>query len=398
VLANFGERYATARILSLIAGGALAGIALLVGLVGTLLHLLAYAAGGESASKFWNAEQALLPFAAAGLLGLLFLWPAVQRAVARILPIRPGSPVIYLTVVLGLLLVAQQLSTQVTAQPPLTYGELLAQDVPLLILAFVGVGIFIRRSPRETIDRLALLPPAQKRWWLVSIIGIGVFMTVAFGIEAVANVVAPSQQKQVTDVTTVLFSHFNNPAAIIFLGVLAGVVEETGQHVVGLESAEIGRHLSALRRDGAPIVHRDAGQARATEFQVQVGCVAVLVGDMQEDVLAAHRVWFHTVEFIAHGRRDLEPRCTGAHDRIHLGGPQPAGRGVVGAGGTGVRVGAGQNFPGVCQSVLGDDLMADAMPADVIEALDAEVRNELSRTRTAGSVLDGRRDLPVGFE
>jgi len=227
VLANFGERFATARILSLIAGGALAGIALLVGLVGTLLHLLAYAAGGESASKFWTAEQALLPFAAAGLLGLLFLWPAVQRAVARILPIRSGSPVIYLTVVLGLLLVAQQLSTQVTAQPPLTYGELLAQDVPLLILAFVGVGIFIRRSPRETIDRLALLPPAQKRWWLVSIIGIGVFMTVAFGIEAVANVVAPSQQKQVTDVTTVLFSHFNNPAAIIFLGVLAGVVEET---------------------------------------------------------------------------------------------------------------------------------------------------------------------------
>jgi hypothetical protein len=196
-------------------------------LVGTLLHLLTYAAGEESASKFWNAEQALLPFAAAGLLGLLFLWPAVQRAVARILPIRPGSPVIYLTVVLGLLLVAQQLSTQVTAQPPLTYGELLAQDVPFLILAFVGVGIFIRRSPRETIDRLALLPPAQKRWWLVSIIGIGVFMAVAFGIEAVANVVAPSQQKQVTDVTTVLFSHFNNPAAIIFLGVLAGVVEET---------------------------------------------------------------------------------------------------------------------------------------------------------------------------
>jgi hypothetical protein len=227
VLANFGERYATARILTLIAGGGLAGISLLVGLLGSLLHLLTYASGGESATKFWNAEQTLLPFAAAGLLGLLFLWPSAQRAVARILPTRPGSPVIYLTVILGLLLVAQQLSTQVTAQPPLTYGELLAQDVPFLILAFVGVGIFIRRSPRETIERLALVPPAQKRWWLVAIVGIGVFMAVAFGIEALANVVAPSQQKQVTDVTTVLFSHFNNPAAIVFLGVLAGVVEET---------------------------------------------------------------------------------------------------------------------------------------------------------------------------
>jgi membrane protease YdiL (CAAX protease family) len=227
VLANFGERHATPRILTLIAGGILSGLSLLVGLVGSLLQLLAYAAGSESVGKFWQAEQTLLPFAAAGLLGLLFLWAAVQRAVARLLPIRPGSPVNYLTIVLGLLLVAQQLSTQVTAQPPLTYTELLAQDIPFLILAFVGVGIFIRRSLRETIERLALVPPHQKRWWLVSIVGIGVFMAVAFGIEALANVVAPSQQKQVTDVTTVLFSHFNNPAAIIFLGVLAGVVEET---------------------------------------------------------------------------------------------------------------------------------------------------------------------------
>ena len=227
MLANFGERYATARILTLIAGGILAGAAVLVALLGSLLRLLAYASGTESVSAFLQDEQVLLPFAAAGLLGLLFLWPVMQRAVARILPIRPGSPVTYLTVVLGLLLVAQQLSTRVTSQPPLTYGELLAQDIPFLILAFVGVGIFIRRSPRETVERLGLLAPRQKRWWLVAIIGIGVFMAVAFGIEALANVVAPSQQKQVTDVTNVLFSRFNNPAAIVFLGVLAGVVEET---------------------------------------------------------------------------------------------------------------------------------------------------------------------------
>jgi membrane protease YdiL (CAAX protease family) len=227
VLANFGERYATPRILTLIVGGVLAGLFLIVGLVGSVLHVLAYTAGSESASAFRQAEQTLVPYGAAGALGLVFLWPPVQRAVARILPIRPGSPVIYLTVVLGLLLVAQQLTAQVQSQPPLTYAELLAQDIPFLILAMVGVGIFIRRSPRETIERLGLVPPRQRRWWLVAIVGIGVFMAVAFGIEAFANVVAPSQQKQVTDVTTVLFSHFNNPAAIIFLGVLAGVVEET---------------------------------------------------------------------------------------------------------------------------------------------------------------------------
>ena len=227
MLANFGERHPTPRVLTLIAGGILAGLFFMVGLAGSLLHLLAYAAGTETAGKFQQAEQTLVPYAAAGALGLIFLWAPVQRAAARILPIRPGSPVVYLTVVLGLLLVAQQLTAQVQSQPPLTYGELLAQDIPFLILAFVGIGIFIRRSPREAIERLGLNPPRQRRWWLLSIVGIGVFMAVAFGIEALANVVAPSQQKQVTDVTTVLFSHFNNPAAVVFLGVLAGVVEET---------------------------------------------------------------------------------------------------------------------------------------------------------------------------
>jgi uncharacterized protein len=227
VLANFGERYATPRILTLIAGGILAGLALVVGLLGSLLHLLTYIAGDESASQFRLNEQTLLPFTGAGVLGLLYLWPPVQRALARLLPIRPGSPVIYLTVVLGSFLIAQQLGSQVTSQSPLTYGELLAQDIPFLILAFAGVGIFIRRSPGETIERLGLLPPARKRWWLLAVVGIGVFLAVAFGIESLASVVAPEQQKKVTDVSNVLFSHFNNPGAIIFLGLLAAVVEET---------------------------------------------------------------------------------------------------------------------------------------------------------------------------
>ena len=227
MLANFGERYATPRLLTLIAGGILAGLSLVVGLLGSLLHLLSYSAGGESASTFRLDELTLLPFAVAGGLGLLYLWPAAQRAVARVLPVQPGSPVIYLTVVLGLLLVAQQLGSQVTSQLPLTYGELLAQDIPFLILAFVGVGIFIRRSPRESVERLGLLPPSKNRWWLVALVGIAVFLAVAFVIESLASVVAPEQQKKVTDVSNVLFSHFNNPGAIIFLGLLAAVVEET---------------------------------------------------------------------------------------------------------------------------------------------------------------------------
>ena len=72
-------------------------------------------------------------------------------------------------------------------------------------------------------------------------------------------------------------------------------------------------------------------------------------------------------------------------------GPESAGGGVVGAGRAGVRVGAGQYFSGAGQPVLGDDLMADAVSADVVEALDAELGGELAGVRSAGGVFDGRR-------
>jgi uncharacterized protein len=227
VLANFGERNRDARIAALIVSATLAALGLVVGLWITVLNLLQYSTGVERADELRSALLLGVPLTVAGALGLLYLWSRLQRAVARLIPVRAGSPIVYLTVVLGLLLVAQQIGAQVQAGKPLTIGDLLAQDIPLLLLCFVGVGVFVRRTPREAIERLGLLPPRQKRWWLVAILGVGVFMAVAFAIEALANVIAPNQQKQLSDVTTVLFSQFNNPAAVIFLGVLAGVVEET---------------------------------------------------------------------------------------------------------------------------------------------------------------------------
>jgi membrane protease YdiL (CAAX protease family) len=227
VLANAGERYRLPRTLTLIAGGTLASACLLLGGLLGSAQLLRYALGLVSPNDFRDGELILVPVAAAGALGLLYLWPPIQRALAGWLPIRPGSPVVYLTIVLGLILIALQIGTKVQPQEPLTYSDLLAQDIPLLVLSFAGVGIFVRRSPPQAVERLGLQPPTDSRWWLVALAGIGVFIGVAFGIEAIANLVAPAQEKEVTDVSNLLFSHFNNPGAIIFLGVLAGVVEET---------------------------------------------------------------------------------------------------------------------------------------------------------------------------
>lgn len=51
---------------------------------------------------------------------------------------------------------------------------------------------------------------------------------------------------------------------------------------------------------------------------------------------------------------------------------------------------ARQYFSRPGQSVLGDDLMADAMPADVVEAPDAEVGDEFPGMLTADRISDRR--------
>jgi hypothetical protein len=228
VMANFGERHRTPRILTLVAGGVLSGIALVFGALTALIAPLIGSAGLRAAVEIG------IFVAIGGLLGLVYLLPPVQRAVARVVSLKPGSPVAYITVVIAVIFLAQQIGSQLAVNvldalknsPPLTVSDLLFQDIPLLALAFFGVGFASRRSFRSTLERLGLVRPPASYWWLVALLAIPVFMAVAFAIEAVAGAVTPATQKEVTDVSTVLFSRFNNPAAIIFLGLLAGIVEE----------------------------------------------------------------------------------------------------------------------------------------------------------------------------
>jgi membrane protease YdiL (CAAX protease family) len=210
VLANFGERNSTARLVALITGGALASFAVAIGL-----------------RLILGGDQRGIPEAIAGVLALVYLWAPVQRAVARVIPVRPGSPVVYLTIVVGLQLIAQQLISQVQPATPVTISALLIQDIPFFILSFVGVGIFVRRSVRQAIQRLGLIAPHDKRWWFIAVIGVIAFIAVSFGIERLADKVTPSTQQQLTNVTNVLYSRFSNPIGVILLGVIPGIVEET---------------------------------------------------------------------------------------------------------------------------------------------------------------------------
>jgi len=230
LLANYGERFATARILSFIASGLIAGTALSFGLLGLVLVSIRQAAGDISAADARTAQLASFSLVVAGAVGLLIFIPGLQRALARAFGRTTNSPLAHAVAMLLLIFLALQLPFVFGGPPqgipPITSVDIIAQDAPLVLIAFIGVGLLARRSLPETVQRLGLVPPKQARWWLVALLAIPAFIGIATGIDAVGNLIAPASQRQVSNVSTMLFSQFNTVPAVVFLGLTAGVAEE----------------------------------------------------------------------------------------------------------------------------------------------------------------------------
>jgi membrane protease YdiL (CAAX protease family) len=214
VLANYGERSSAARIVSL------------------LLTVSFATLWTASSATVFGPTVALLMLVAL-VASLAYLLPTVQRAVTRVLPLRTGSPVNYAALTLALMLFAFQLGTQLTVDvlgflansPPFTLTDLLVQEIPLVIIAVLGVGFLVRRSWPETIDRLGLRP-LRSTWWAYAAVAIVAFLVVGYGIDNLASWLTPQTQKRVSDASQVVFHSLNNPPAVVLLGVTAGVAEE----------------------------------------------------------------------------------------------------------------------------------------------------------------------------
>src|SRR5207248_2258812 len=87
-----------------------------IGVEGATVAALAILYGIVAASDpeaFQTTRTTSIAIVCGGALGLVYLLPPLQRALARVIPLRPGSPVDYLTVVIGFLLVAQLVGAKV---------------------------------------------------------------------------------------------------------------------------------------------------------------------------------------------------------------------------------------------------------------------------------------------
>ncbi|HYR48420.1 MAG TPA: hypothetical protein VER07_06500, partial [Candidatus Polarisedimenticolia bacterium] len=109
-----------------------------------------------------------------GLIAATLVSKPVRERLSRYLPIEPDNPVHSLALVLAVILFGTQVSaiafTDVVAAdlkvPGLTIADLVAQEVPFAVLAFAGVGLYIRRSLGDSSDRLGLVTPA---WWHITL-------------------------------------------------------------------------------------------------------------------------------------------------------------------------------------------------------------------------------------
>jgi membrane protease YdiL (CAAX protease family) len=171
---------------------------------------------------------------ATGLAAAAVLLRPVRSWVGRALPIDPDNVVHTTALVLSIILFGTQVTTQlttnvlgqVTAGQQLQPIDLVVQEIPFLLLALVGVGVFVRRDPGETLRRLGLVRPQLYQVFL-ALAAAGAFYAFSSGTDALAMRLTPDLSRQVGAASQRLFGQLGSPLGIATIALAAGICEET---------------------------------------------------------------------------------------------------------------------------------------------------------------------------
>ncbi|MEA2672530.1 MAG: hypothetical protein QOG45_2750 [Chloroflexota bacterium] len=193
--------------------------------------------------------EGMLTIAAGGISLLLILtgWDRIPG----LRGLRPRAPISWLALSLLLLALAHNLaptsgssSVADTVSRPQTSGDLVAGQVPFVMLAIASVGPGVRRTLRETLERLGLLP-LRPWWWLL---GIATGVAVVKGgshLYDLVNSFTPAdcrlQQERV-------FEHLAGPARHWYAQLAIGVAAGTGEELLfrGALQPRVGILLASL--------------------------------------------------------------------------------------------------------------------------------------------------------
>ncbi len=169
-----------------------------------------------------------------GLLAAALASTPVREVAARVIPIDPDNPVHSLALVLAVILLGTQFAslafTNVLATDqklsPLNVGDLLAQEVPFLVMALAGVGLWVRRGLAASADRLGVVVPA---WWhaVLALAAAGAFFAIAQAAGYLSQTMTPGVSEQVNNSSQHLFGDLSSSlGGIIALALIPGICEE----------------------------------------------------------------------------------------------------------------------------------------------------------------------------
>jgi uncharacterized protein len=223
VIANLAVDREWARPLNIaVCGGAVA----LTGLAG--LVNLALALPGPASNLI---APGILVVASALAAPLLFT--PVRERLARLLPFDPRSPVALLALVGVILVVGLQANYQaghdalaaVTGAGQLQPVDVLGQELPLLLMALLGVGLFTRRSLSGVIERLGVVRPAA--WQLVAALAVaGLFLAVSQGAQELQRLLDPALADRLDQATSHYYGNINGWLGIAVIALGPGIAEE----------------------------------------------------------------------------------------------------------------------------------------------------------------------------
>ncbi len=233
----------------------------------------------DSGLPFQNPRGVGILLLGMAIWALVVTLPEVRNWLARFMPLDPMSAMHTLALMLSGYLVANSffilveggltaLAEQSTA---VSIAFVVLQGLMFVLAAILGVGIFIRRDWRKTLDRLGLEWPAG--WQLVRGMGWTVVLVILQGIGGLVwALLQPEEAETLNNVTTQLLGDFDTAGEWFLLALTAGVGEEilfrgALQPVLGIWVTSF---LFAL-------AHGNYGLTPATFFVFLIGVVLGLV-------------------------------------------------------------------------------------------------------------------------
>ena len=176
--------------------------------------------------RFFHQTTTIYMFA--GVASGLVLLPPTRTLLARVIPFdRTSWPdIIGLIIMLtaGIVgIVTTFFKSHVTDSP--TYLDLANQAILMVVLAAFGVGLYVKRGPRETLQRLGLARPTWRQV-AVAVGLVAVALAVGVASDQLLKLLQPDIYTRIQDNTKAITSNINSVWGAIAIGLCAGIGEE----------------------------------------------------------------------------------------------------------------------------------------------------------------------------